>query len=314
MLPALPERLRLQFLGLIGEQVKPWLDDLPGLVGRLCREWDVQLEGTFAGGWSAYVAFGTRRGEPVVLKVAPRPADGRAEIGGLVARDGVGVPRLLCHDLAAAALLLPRVQPGVSVNARELRADEAAGLLRRLHVPVDVPPEHVPLLRERLAAQWAAHATRNRRLSRSLPDELVADAASAAEQLSDSWSRSVLLHGDFEARNLLHAAGGLVAIDSPAAVGDPGYDAASWVMSEHDGDAQAFRASVAQFVHALAYPEQRLWRWAWPLAVDSLLAKLSEPGWSSEAVGEAFAVAGLVAGVAAPDWRGALAERHAATP
>jgi streptomycin 6-kinase len=116
----------------------------------------------------------------------------------------------------------------------------------------------------------------------------------------------VLLHGDFEARNILHATDGLVAIDSPAAVGDPGYDAASWVLSEADCSADSLPIQATQLAAALGYPKRRIWTWAWPLAVDNLLGKLHEPGWSQERIRHALLVARSVASVAAADWRSAL--------
>ncbi|MGH2873074.1 MAG: phosphotransferase, partial [Solirubrobacteraceae bacterium] len=199
MLPALSERLRTQFLGLIGEGVGQWIDGLPHLVARLCRDWDVELQGTLEDGWSWYVAFGTRRGQPVVLKVVPRTADGRAEIAGLLAR-GCGVPEMVCHDFAAAALLLCRL-PGHCATRGELDVSEVAGVLRRLHLPIESPPTYVPQLIERLAPHWQSRVSINRHLARSLPDDLVAGAS--VEWLCRSWPRPVLVHGDFEARNIL---------------------------------------------------------------------------------------------------------------
>lgn len=306
MIPSLPERLQLQFLGLIGEQVRPWLDDLPSVVARLCRAWDVELQGTLANGWNSYVAFGERRGEPVVLKVSPKLAEGRAEIAALLVRDGVGVPPVLCHDFELAALLLPRVVPGTAVKTGEVDALAVAALLRRLHIRAEPALRHVPALGERLGTYWKQRATVELRLADALPYGLVADAAAAVDRLCDSWSRPVLLHGDFEARNVLHDGAGLVAIDCPAAVGDPGYDAASWVLSEGNDDPRSMRVLVAQLGEALDYPTQRIWQWAWPLAIDDLLDKLHEPGWPQERIGDAFEIARSVANRAAPQWRNAL--------
>ncbi|MGH2926597.1 MAG: aminoglycoside phosphotransferase family protein [Solirubrobacteraceae bacterium] len=308
VLPALPERLRTQFLGLIGEGVGPWIDGLPDLVARLCRDWDVELQGTLEDGWSSYVTFGVRHGQPVVLKVVSQAAEGRAEIAGLLARDGRGVPTLLCHDLIAPALLLRRVR-GRSPTQGELGAGEVAGLLRRLHLHIERPSAHVPQLIDGLASHWESRVSANRRLPSPLPDGLVADAAASVERLCRSWPRPVLVHGDFEARNILRSDDGLLAIDSPAAVGDPGYDAAWWILSEHGGNPEAFRRHAMELADALGYPTRRIWQWAWPLAVDELLDKLHEPGWSQPSVGDAFALARIVARAAAPRWHSALPER-----
>lgn len=97
-----------------------------------------------------------------------------------------------------------------------------------------------------------------------------------------------------------------VAVDSPAVLGDPGYDAASWVLSESDGSADPVCARVTQVAAALDYPEQRIWAWAWPLVVDNLLTKLHEPGWPPERISQAFALTRSIASIAAPSWRDAL--------
>ncbi|MGH3494834.1 MAG: aminoglycoside phosphotransferase family protein [Sciscionella sp.] len=268
--------------------------------------WEVELLGTLEGGWSSYAAFGMRREEPVVLKVVPLVAEGRAEIAGLLARDGRGVPTLLRHDFAQVALLLSRM-PGRAPAQGELDVGSAAELLRGLHVPVDSPPPHVPWLRERLQAHWASRVVVNRDRGCPLPDGLVADAASSVERLCASWSRPVLLHGDFERRNILCSEDGAVAIDSPAAVGDPGYDVAWWLLSECAANAELFRHDAILLADALAYPAARIWSWAWPLAVDDLLDKLFVPGWLQEDINDAFGVARMVAGVTARRWDSVLA-------
>ncbi|MGH2873572.1 MAG: phosphotransferase [Solirubrobacteraceae bacterium] len=275
-------------------------------MGRLCREWGVELLGTLEDGWSSYVAFGRRRDEPVVLKVVPLVAEGRAEIAGLLARDGHRVPTLLCHDLAAVALLLSRVRERPLAQG-ELDVGSVGELLRGLHLRVDSPPEYVPWLRDRLRAHWASRVDVNRDRGRMLPDGLVADAASSVERLCASWSRPVLLHGDFERRNILYSEDGAVAIDSPAAAGDPGYDAAWWLLSECADNAELFRHDAIVLAGALAYPMQRIWSWAWPLAVDDLLDKLLVPGWQQEDINDAFGVARMVAKVIAPRWYSVLA-------
>lgn len=166
----------------------------------------------------------------------------------------------------------------------------------------------MPQLIERSAVRWQSRVTINRQLARPLPDGLVADAAASVERLCGSWPRPVLVHGDFEARNILRSEDGLLAIDSPAAVGDPGYDAAWWMLSEHDGDPEAFHRQTAEFADALGYPAHRICQWAWPLAVDELFDKLHEPGWPEQSIDDAFAVARMVARIAAPRWHGAPPE------
>jgi streptomycin 6-kinase len=268
---ALPARLRDQFLGLHGEGIRPWIDGLPALVRRFGAAWEVELTGTLDGGWSSYVAAGTRRSLPVVLKLAPDAELARAEIAGLALRDGVAVPRLIEADRTAGALLLERIAPGTPVPAGALTAADVAALLQRLHLPAGRAWGARTELEDRLCARW----TRRR-----ATDPAVAEGAiSATRELARSWSRPVLLHGDFEARNLLRGRGGIVAIDGPAAVGDPGFDLASWTLFEAQGDLADLGPLLEALATALAYPLDRARRWAWLLAADGLYARRHEPGW-----------------------------------
>jgi streptomycin 6-kinase len=287
---ALPERLRLQFIGLMGDDVRPWLDALPDLVDRLCAAWEVDLDRALDGGWSSYVACGTRFGEPVVLKVVPEVELGRAEIAGLVARNGVGVPRLIRADRSTAALLLERVLPGAQPSPDDVDAPRVAEVLGRLHLTATPASADVPSLSERLAVRWSRRVPADLQLEASALD----GAARVAETLSSNWDRPLLLHGDFEARNLLVARTGLVAIDSPAAIGDPGFDLACWALSQSHGDPAGLGPLLDEIATALGYPPERARQWAWPLAVDSLFAKLHEPGWPAREIDEAMTVAWLL--------------------
>jgi streptomycin 6-kinase len=127
-----------------------------------------------------------------------------------------------------------------------------AALLRRLHVPAgDEAPSLEAVVGERL--QTAA------REGRANPRRL-AWAHAAAARLTESAPAPVLLHGDFDDRNLVHCARrGLCAVDPLPALGDPAYDAATWV---HANGARGRRARLDGIVAASGLDRERVRDWA----------------------------------------------------
>ena len=68
----------------------------------------------------------------------------------------------------------------------------------------------------------------------------------------------MLVHGDFDERNLLWSRGGLVAIDPWPCVGDPAYDAGYWV---HGNRRPGRRARLDALVE-LGFDRARVRDWA----------------------------------------------------
>ncbi len=75
----------------------------------------------------------------------------------------------------------------------------------------------------------------------------------------------MLLHGDFDERNLLVCASrGLCAVDPLPCVGDPAYDAAYWV---HANRRSGRRARLEGILAATGLPRGRVRDWAGVIAV-----------------------------------------------
>jgi streptomycin 6-kinase len=232
-----------------GDEGRDWLARLPALSSELALRWRLELGAELPGGVLSCVLAATRDGEPVVLKLTggwDRPAD---EIRCLRRWAGDGAPRLLDADPALGALLLDRVVPGAPATAA--RAREVGELLGLLHVdPLAELPRLEEVARRRLAravAQGRQSADRAARAAELLP-VLVA-----------TTEREVLLHGDFDERNMLVCARrGLVAIDPLPCVGDPAYDAASWA---HANGRTGRRERQHAIATALGLDPERVRRW-----------------------------------------------------
>ncbi|MEU7188030.1 aminoglycoside phosphotransferase family protein [Streptomyces sp. NPDC045369] len=230
--PEVRDRLVVRF----GEKVRAWCDALPDLVGALTARWRLELAEANGGGTSR--VFRCRRrdtGTSAWLKLTPEPALAREEAEALSAWAGTpSVVPLLAHDLAAGALLLADVEPGVPVRHLDWRLSEVAPLLRDLRSlapPPDKPSAVQPLAHR---VDFLFHLT-GRRLAASgdsgpLGPAVLGRARAAALDLATSGPRA-LVHGDLHPGNVLSGPGArMVAIDPRPAWGDPDFDAVDWVL------------------------------------------------------------------------------------
>jgi streptomycin 6-kinase len=239
-----------------GEEGRRWLATVPDVLEQLADEWQLTLGPPVRGGLLAIVREATTdAGTRAVLKIAgywDRPVD---EIACLEAWAGGAAPRLLRADPERGALLVERIEPGD--RARDAGAAEVAEVLRGLHRP---PPDGMRPLGE-VARRRLARAVVQQRAN----DERVRWALAAIERLEEEPPEPVLLHGDFDWRNLLRCSNrGLAAIDPLPCAGDPAYDAGYWAQAAGDPGRRARTTAIAD---ALVLDVQRVRAWCAVVAV-----------------------------------------------
>ena len=241
--------------GATGEVVRPTAR-LSELAGELAGRWRLTLGPELHGDRLASVRLCSRAdGTEAVLKlVGPRdrPDD---EAVCLRLWGGGPSPRLLEADVALGALLLERIVPGA--RARGSSADDAAALLRRLQVS---PPPQLPRLEDVVRDRVERAASEGRTTT-----QRVDWALAALERLGCGAPEPVLVHGDFDDRDLLVCERrGLAAIDPLPCAGDGAYDAASWIhASRRPGRRARFDAMAA----ATGLDRARLRDWCGIVAV-----------------------------------------------
>lgn len=193
----------------------------------------------------------------LVLKV-PSSADlGRAEAAALTAWDGGMSPRVLAADRASGSFLME------FVPAARTRNDPAAikALLAQLHVdPAGLAFDGLePSLQDRLVGAETRFA--------GVGFEAERDDVKAAGQLLAALNRTTaaptLVHGDFQAKNVLHGESGPVAIDPLPAIGDPLSDTALWIAGGSAGQ----RAAALEVFSDPGTDIARLLAWVWALTV-----------------------------------------------
>jgi streptomycin 6-kinase len=241
---------------LVGDDARAWLAALPSLEAELVARWKLELGPELPGGLLASVR-GVRRadGTDAVLKLAgpwDRTAD---EIACLRAWAGAPAPELLEADESCGAILLERIVPGVA--AIDADGEHVAALLRQLQLPETARLR--PLIE--VARRRLDRAEREGRASRAR----LAWARTAVERLADDNPQAVVVHGDFDERNLLTCARReLCAIDPLPCAGDGTYDAAYWV---HANRRAGRRARFDAIAAALELDRGRLRDWCAVIAV-----------------------------------------------
>jgi streptomycin 6-kinase len=250
------ETFRSSVVRIVGEEARPWLAVLPQLELDVCERWRLEPGPELRGGLLALVRLVRRAdGSEAVLKLAgpwDRPAD---EIASLRAWDGGPAPRLLEADPVRGALLLERLVPGE--KAVDASAVDVASLLDRLHVS---PPSSVPSL-DAIVRRRVDRAERDGRAS----GERLRWAREVVDRLQADPPEPVLVHGDFDERNLVTCdRRGVCAIDPLACAGDGAYDAAYWI---HANRRPGRRARFEALAAATGHDSRRLRDWCGVIAV-----------------------------------------------
>ncbi|MER6026054.1 aminoglycoside phosphotransferase family protein [Streptomyces sp. NPDC001851] len=245
--PEVRERLVVRF----GAEVLAWCDELPVLVGELAARWDLHPVAAGGGGTSrVFRCLRRDTGASVWLKLTPDPAIAREEAEALRAwADTPSVVTLLAEDVAAGALLLENVEPGVPVRQLTWDLPSVAALLRDLRASQVSPPapeEHSVLqpLSRRIDSLFGLT---DRRLAAAapgnglIPPVVLGRARAAALELAAGGPMG-LVHGDLHPANVLSGPGArMVAIDPRPTWGDPDFDAVDWVLEGVTGLAELER-------------------------------------------------------------------------
>lgn len=212
----------------IHKDASPWLERLPQHLETLRQRWQIRVLTEpsqlprlsynlvmFAEGFD---------GRPYVLKMSPASDEFTREIKALQLYDGQGMARLIEADDTLAAMLLERLEPGISLwhtSAENAKADDAAThtiatIMQGLWRPV--PDVH----NLRSLESWT-QALRNYQ-GQALPKDITDKAKHLLRELLPT-SSPVLLHGDLHHDNVLRATREpFLAIDPKGLVGNRIYD------------------------------------------------------------------------------------------
>jgi streptomycin 6-kinase len=213
----------------------PWIESLPGVVGRLEAMWSLRVGPPFEpGGKTAWVAPAVcTDGAHRVVKVMRRHSEGEHEAEGLRLWDGDGAVRLHAVEETpdTIALLLERCLPGSNLTGRPEDEQDVVitGLLRRLwRLP---PPGHTFPALQSMCDQWADGFER-RVGSSTLDAGLAREGSALFRRLPSTVDVGMVLCTDLHAGNVVAAQREpWLVIDPKPFVGDTAYDVTQHLLN-----------------------------------------------------------------------------------
>jgi streptomycin 6-kinase len=261
-----------------GERGAAWLDELPYLLAKYARAWEVELLPPFAGLSFNYVAPVVRAdGSPAVLKVGVPEEEARTGIAFLRLCNGEGAVRLLEADDERCALLMELAFPGIPL-ARLDDDDEATRIAAEVMCALwrPVPATHSFITVGRRLRAFARVREVHSGGAGPLPEGMLSRAEELAVELLASAPYERVLHGDLHHDNIVSAQRApWLAIDPKGLVGDPGFETGA-LMNNPYGRMETWTTPAREFsrradilAKGLEYPRERILAWSYTQAILS---------------------------------------------
>lgn len=276
-----------------GEQGRAWLSLLPETMDKLCQSWDLKTDGDFSNLTFNFVApvISAEFGK-AVLKLGPHIKGRAKEASALRAYNGDSAARVLKYDSQLGALLIERLEPGLSLGSERLSEDEglaiASRLIQRLthsgSTAVQNDFTHISIW----GLGFEKYLRENPDQTR-LRREDVIRADQIFKSLVKTSKNEVLLHGDLHHANILRTANSWKAIDPKGVWGDPAFEVGAFIrnpmpeLSTRPDLKSVLANRISSFSTSLKIDKKRIWGWAYSQAVLAAIWSLNEPGaiWQS---------------------------------
>ena len=232
---------------------------------------------------TALIGFGTRRNQPVVLKVIRKENSEEWRCGEILrALDGHGMIRVI--EDAPGAVLLPKLVPGHNLETLCLagKDDDAtdiiASIITRMSSAESAPVWVDPV--NRLKADFARFRHGANGFIRT---DFVDRAEAFFGELCATQERTRLLHGDLHHYNVLFdAQAGWVAIDPWGAIGEIEFEIGASLRNPIHAphllaDSSVMERRLRRYEHHLRFHADRALKWAFATTVLGILWP-PEPG------------------------------------
>ncbi len=291
----LPEQF-IKTLHDIHDDASEWLESLPSLLSTLEQRWQIR---TFREtsklprlSYNLVMFAEGLDGTPYVLKMSPISDEFTREMAALRYYNGDGIAKLIQADENVAAMLLERLEPGVSLwtMADDDKATRIiATLLQRLWRPVTEPHPF------RTLESWA-QALVNYQGS-DIPKTHVDKAKGLLQELLPT-NTPVLLHGDLHHDNILSATREpYLAIDPKGIVGNKVYDVTPALfnpdaptLGKHPELVSILERRISIFSEMLEIERKEIAAWAFVQDILGTIWSIEDhgEGWQSDEFVAAF--------------------------
>jgi streptomycin 6-kinase len=226
---------------------------------------------------TSLIGFGTRRHQPVVLKVIRKDNSEEWRCGEILrAFDGRGMIPVI-QD-APGAVLLPRLVPGhnlgsLCLEGQDDRATEILGSIINGFATEEAVPAWLQSV-DRLMPDFARF---REGANGFIPMHFVDRAEALFGELCATQTVTRLLHGDLHHHNVLFdAETGWVAIDPWGAIGELEFEVGASLRNPIDaphllGDSSVIERRVRRYEHQLRFDADRALKWAFATTVLGIL-------------------------------------------
>lgn len=256
-------------INVYGKKGKQWMAGLPKLTEKMAMSHGLSDLRPVNNLSYNYVLSGLQGAQPIILKLGPNIDGFKQEAEALKAFAGFGVVKVLAEG--DGMLLLERAVPGVSLNSYFPEKDNdairiACKCLKRLHqkpITQDHAFPHIESWLIALDKHWA------------IPENYLQKARLLRNDLLNTSSASILLHGDLHHDNMLQNGDDWIVIDPKGVIGEPTYEVAAFIRNPipellmHKNVSNIIDNRITQFAKILKLSKQRIIAWCF---VQSVLA------------------------------------------
>ena len=243
------------------------LDNLPNLIAEAAKTYGLSNLKLVKILNYNHVLSGFQGSRPIILKLGLDRDGLKREAEALMAFSRLGVVQVFL--VTNALLLLECAVPGVSLKSHFPQNDDeaiyiTANIIKRLH-KAPIPRTHTfPNIKDWLQAldQDCNIRVSSLKKARQLRDNLL-----------ETSTKEVLLHGDLHHDNILQNGNDWVVIDPKGVIGEPAYEVAAFIRNPipellaHENAPNIIHNRIDRFTQMLELPSQRILDWCFVQAV-----------------------------------------------
>lgn len=261
-------QFRTNIINLHGDTGESWLRLLPKMTNEFAIKYELSQLSPVTNLSYHYVMTGLQGDRPIILKLGLDIEGLKHEGTILNAFSGFGVVKIIAQE--EGLLLLERAIPGISLTSYFPEKDDeainiTANVIKHLHT-APIPPNHTfPHIKDWLAAldkDWP------------IPAAYLQHARQLRDDLLQTITKEVLLHGDLHHDNILSAnKTAWVVIDPKGVIGEPAYEIAAFIRNpipellQYDNAQASINNRIIRFSEALGLSKKRILDWCFVQAV-----------------------------------------------
>ncbi|MDP1574406.1 MAG: aminoglycoside phosphotransferase family protein [Coxiellaceae bacterium] len=258
----LPDVLKNNLTLLYGDAGLKWLQDLPKFILHYENKWKFKAGNCFSDAQFNVVLNAVKNNNtPVVFKCSVPNKEFITEANALKHYNGFGAAQLLESDIDSGAMLIEKINPGTILGSVILIEDatkKAVAVCKKLHKPIDT--QSFPTLSDWFKGFDRLYKKFNN-TSGPFSKSLVEKAKLISDELLQSQSSVVLLHGDLHYANLLLSDNGsYVAIDPKGIMGELEFEIPlPRVTNPISKKELLFRVDC--YIELSGFDQKRIYRW-----------------------------------------------------